>query len=117
MNQITGEIAVKHEGREYALMLGLRGISKLQAKYGRDLAVIRDMKAESDQLPDISVFLDIVDIALERHHPDAPADLAESLLLADFSLPGQLVAAAFPTAEPAAAKGRGGRAGKKPARR
>jgi|GEM_PF-1279395 len=118
MESLTGEIGVQHGGQQYSLMLGLRGIAKLQAKYGKDLAVIRHADAAAEELPDLGVYLDIVDIALERHHPDATPALGEQMLMADMALPGRLLAAAFPSADVDAAKtAKASRPGKKPARR
>jgi len=118
MENLTGEISVQHQGQDYLLMLGLRGVAKLQAKYGKNLDVIRTADAGVEELPDLGVYLDIVDIALERYHPDADPAIADQLLAADMSLPGLLLAAAFPSADGDAGKtAKVGRGGKKPARR
>lgn len=106
--QITGEIIASFEGREYRLMLGLRGIARLQEEYGADLAPLSEM-GESDSMPDMNVLLRVVDIALMRHHDDVGEDVAEGLLMQDMNLPGKLLAAAFPTVEDTGGNGKGKR--------
>ncbi|MDS9468211.1 hypothetical protein RGQ15_11600 [Paracoccus sp. MBLB3053] len=118
MQMLTGEVIVQHQGVEYRLMLGLRGIAKLQDQYGARLDPIRNMGQGEDEIPDFNVLLNIVDIALERHHPNAGADLSEHLLIEDMALPGKLLKAAFPEAKPAASKPAGDKpSGKAKARR
>lgn len=104
--QITGEVTATHDGSEYTLLLGLRGIAKLQEEYGADLAPLSKM-GDGDSMPDMNVLLRVVDIALSRYHPDAGEDVAEGLLMADMNLPGKLLAAAFPTVGQTGGNGRG----------
>ncbi|RJL13690.1 hypothetical protein [Paracoccus siganidrum] len=106
--QITGEITASFEGREYRLMLGLRGIARLQEEYGKELTPLMEM-SEGNSIPDMNVLLRVVDIALMRHHDDVGEDVAEGLLMQDMDLPGKLLAAAFPTVEDAGGNGKGKR--------
>lgn len=105
-DQITGEVSVRFEGKEYTLMLGPRGIGKLQKEYGRRLEPLMEM-GQGDDLPDVNVLLRVVDIGLERHHADATEDVAEGLLMGDWGLPGRLIAGAFPTVEGEVGNGKG----------
>ncbi|AZV00202.1 hypothetical protein pben1_p45 [Paracoccus phage vB_PbeS_Pben1] len=111
MADFTGEVIAKVGGQEYRLALGLRGIARLQEEYGANLDPIQGMGQAEGDLPDFSVLLRIVDVALERHHPEVAGDVAEQLLAADMSLPGKLLTAAFPDQKSE------GRPGKSKARR
>lgn len=107
MASFTGEVIAKLGDEEYCLALGLRGVAKLQEQYGANLDPIHNLGQEEGELPDFSVLLRIVDVALERHHPDAPGDVAEMLLAADMALPGKLLTAAFPEQKGAGKAGKG----------
>lgn len=116
MADFTGEIRASVGETEYRLMLGLRGMAQLQTEYGVDLKPIMSMGDDKDQVPDISVLLRVVDISLERHHPDVDDTVAEALLMQDMTLPGQLIGAAFPSVQQDATVGKTA-AGKAKARR
>lgn len=113
MSAFTGELTEVLGNTEYRLVLGLRGIATLQTEFGKNLDPIMNMMGqggkageggeavENKALPDFSVLFRIVALSLERCHKDDAAnmDVVEGLLGQDMSLPGRLIAAAFPQAD------------------
>lgn len=99
MAQITGEITATLAGTTYQLCLGMRGIAKLQQEYGQQLDPITKLDPETEELPDFGVMLRIMELALERHHPDADAWIADDLIRQDAAVVFRLIEAAFPSAE------------------
>lgn len=113
MSVLTGEIGATLGNTSYRLILGLRGIAQLQREYGNGLQGImgsppQEGGEEGAALPDFNAYMDVVKVSLQRFHSQAADDLdiVEGLLSQDWSLPGRLIAAAFPDAEekPAAGK-------------
>lgn len=107
MSAFTGELTEIFGNTEYRLVLGLRGIAALQAEFGKNLDPILSMMgqggdaSENKALPDFTVLFRIVALALDRCHKEDAAnmDVIEGLLAQDMSLPGRLIAAAFPQAD------------------
>lgn len=113
MSALTGEIPAVLGNTSYRLILGLRGVAELQRDYGNNLHGIMgdasDAGGEKEAtLPDFNAFIHVVKVSLQRFHPAEAdnLDVIEGLLAQDLSLPGRLIAAAFPEArqEPAAGK-------------
>lgn len=101
MAAVTGEVLVKFDGREYCLRLTMRGLSVLQTEFGNDVLE----KLDSGTLPDISVLLRLVELALGKESERYEGDLADELLSADVSIVGRIVQAALPSAREGAAVG------------
>ena len=100
MTDPTGAIEVEHGGKTYCLRLTMRGIARLQAKHGRNLAGMMDGTAGN--FPDMAAVLDIVSEALQKGHglkADQADDLADEIATADPQIVGLIVNAAFPSAE------------------
>lgn len=117
MAGLTGEITAVLGNSSYRLVLGLRGIAELQRDYGNNLqGIMGDRPAGADAgdeakeavLPDFDAFMQVVKVSLRRFHPEYAEDLdvVEGLLAQDWSLPGRLIAAAFPDAQPGGARGK-----------
>jgi hypothetical protein len=107
MSDPTGTLEVEHGGETYSLRLTMRGIARLQAKHGRNLAGMLDGTAGS--FPDMSAVLDIVSEALQKGHgmkADKADDLADEIATADPTIVGAIVNAAFPDPEGNAKKGK-----------
>lgn len=123
MQTITGEVAVTHDGQEYRLFLGMRGIGRLQEEFGKDLAPFMGLQEDGgdNAIPEMTPLLRVIEVSLTRHHPEADPYLADALLAADLALPGKLIAAAIPgaadEAPPAGGRAKAARAGKQKARR
>ncbi|RWR31355.1 hypothetical protein D2T31_04980 [Sinirhodobacter populi] len=114
MAEFTGEFSHTVGGKTYRLALGLRGIAVLQQELGKDLA---PLQIEDGDHADFNVLLRVVEVALQRHHPDAGPEVAEEILASDLSIWARLVAAAFPDAPEGTDTAKGGRTGKPKARR
>lgn len=118
MAQITGEITATLGDKTYQLCLGMIGFAQLQQEYGQQLEPITKLDPEREELPDFGVIVRIVEIALQRHHPEANRYVADDLCRQDMSLVYRLLEAAMPAgAEDAGGKGKAGGAKKTPARR
>lgn len=97
MTDPTGAVEVEHGGKAYCLRLTMRGIARLQAKHGRNLAGLLDGTAGT--FPDMGAVLDIVSEALQKGsaiEADEADDLADELATADPMIVGRIVTAAFP---------------------
>lgn len=96
----TGTVEVEFGGETYCLRLTMRGIARLQAKHGRNLAGMLDGSAGA--IPDMEAVLDLVSEALQKGQDMKPAeadDLADEMATADPLLVGRIIAAAFPDPE------------------
>lgn len=96
-----GEIDVDHNGKVYSLRLTMRGLASLQDEFGHNLDPILSLKP--GQLPHFGVCLRVVELALQKHHPDATKDLADDILSDDMGVFARVIAAAFPQPEATAA--------------
>ncbi|SCY61525.1 hypothetical protein [Paracoccus tibetensis] len=128
MNAITGEVVVTARGETYRLCLGMIGLAQLQKEYGQHLGPITDLDLKEGELPDFSVMVRVVDLALDRYHPEHDKWVADDILREDLSTFLRLVEGAFPEPDPevvaaveartkAAEKGRKSAKKKPPARR
>jgi hypothetical protein len=100
MTDPTGAIEVEHGGETYCLRLTMRGIARLQAKHGRNVAGMLDGTA--GDMPDMAAVLDIVSEALQKGHgmkATEADDLADEIATADPLIVGSIMVAAFPSAE------------------
>lgn len=100
MTDPTGAVEVELGGETYSLRLTMRGIARLQAKHGRNLAGMLDGTA--GDVPDMEAVLDLVSEALQRGHglPAKEADdIADELATANPMIVGTILAGAFPDAE------------------
>ena len=102
----TGAVEIEFGGKTHSLRLTMRGIARLQAKHGRNLAGMLDGTA--GDVPDMGAVLDLVSEALQKGSglkaPEAD-DLADELATADPLIVGKIIAAAFPDPEGNAKKG------------
>jgi hypothetical protein len=98
-----GEVDVEHGGKTYTLRLTMRGVAALQDEFGQNLDPILSLK--SGQLPHFGVCLRVVELALQKHHPDATKDLADDILSDDMGVFARVIAAAFPQPDAAASGG------------
>ena len=99
MTDPTGVVEIEFDDKEYKLRLTMRGIARLQAKHGRNLAGLLDGTAGS--FPDMAAVLDIVSEALQKGSglkADKADDIADELATADPMIVGRIVTAAFPDA-------------------
>jgi hypothetical protein len=99
MTDPTGAVEVEHGGETYSLRLTMRGIARLQAKHGRNLAGMLDGTA--GDIPDMTAVLDLVSEALQKGQGLKPAeadDLADEIATADPLIIGTIIAATFPDA-------------------
>lgn len=103
MAKMLGEVTASVGGETYRLRLTMRGIATLQDEYGQNLDPI--LSLADGELPHFGVCLRVVELALQRYHPDAGPDVADDILTQDMGIFGQLLEAAFPQAE--AQPGRG----------
>jgi hypothetical protein len=97
MAKMLGEVNVSVGGKEYCLRLTMRGIATLQDEFGQNLDPILSLK--EGELPHFGICLRVVELALQRHHPEAGADVADDILTQDMTIFGKLLEAAFPQAE------------------
>lgn len=97
MARAIGEIDVVSGGKTYCLRLTMKSLAVLQDEFGQDLGGIMNMKAGA--LPNLKLCLRMIELGLQKHHPDASADLADEIATADMSVIGRLISAAFPDAE------------------
>ena len=104
MAKMLGEVNVSVGSETYCLRLTMRGIATLQDEYGQNLEPILGLK--EDQLPHFGVCLRVVELALQRYHPDAGPEVADDILTQDMGIFGQLMEAAFPQAEAQAVEGK-----------
>lgn len=99
MADVTGTIREEFGGKVYDLRLSMRGLARLQVKYGDNVAGLLD--GTVGEVPKFDVFLDIVSEALQKGSklPVSEADdLADELLTADVDLVERVIAALFPKA-------------------
>ena len=96
----TGAVEITFGGETYCLRLTMRGIARLQAKHGRNLAGMLD--GTSGAIPEMDAVLDLVSEALQKGH-DMPAkeadELADEIATADPLIVGRIIAGAFPDPE------------------
>jgi hypothetical protein len=100
MTDPTGAVEVEFGGKSYSLRLTMRGIARLQAKHGRNLAGLLDGTA--GDVPDMGAVLDLVSEALQKGEGIAAAEadeLADELATANPMIIGLIVTAAFPDPE------------------
>ena len=100
MTDPTGVVEVEFGGETYSLRLTMRGIARLQAKHGRNLAGMLDGTAGA--MPDMAAVLDLVSEALQKGHgmkAGEADELADELATADPMIVGTILAGAFPDAE------------------
>lgn len=97
MAKMLGEVNVSVGGESYCLRLTMRGIATLQDEYGQNLEPILALK--KGELPHFGVCLRVVELALQRYHPEAGPDVADDILTQDMAIFGTLLEAAFPQAE------------------
>lgn len=103
---VTGTVRETFDGTEYSLRLTMRGLAKLQAKHGANVAGLLDGTAGNP--PNMEPLLDMVSEALQKGHGLEQAeadDVADELLTADLGLVERLIQAAFPDAEVSVEKG------------
>lgn len=96
----TGALEVEHGDKTYCLRLTMRGIARLQARHGRNLAGLLDGSA--GDIPDMAAVLDLVSEALQKGEGIKAAeadDLADELATADPMVVGRILGAAFPDLE------------------
>jgi hypothetical protein len=108
----TGAFHLEHGGKSYELRLTMRGIAKLQAKHGRNIAGMLDGTA--GDIPDMMAVLDLVSEALQKGSglsPEEADDVADELTTHDTSIVGSVVATAFPDMKEGNGKAKRGRAG------
>lgn len=95
----TGAVEIEFGGKTLSLRLTMRGIARLQAKHGRNLAGMLDGTA--GDVPDMGAVLDLVSEALQKGSglkaPEAD-DLADELATADPLIVGRIIGGAFPDA-------------------
>ncbi|ABN75749.1 hypothetical protein Rsph17029_0636 [Rhodobacter sphaeroides ATCC 17029] len=82
-------------GRAVTLHLGMRGLGKLQDEFGQQLEPILGA-FEEQRLPHFGAIVRVVEVALERHHPEAGSDLADDIVAEHPQVFAQLLEAAFP---------------------
>lgn len=95
MSQITGEITVRHEGRDYRLRMSMRVLATLQQEFGE--RSLEDL-FRSGGTPNFAACLRLVELSLHKDHRAEAGDLADDLMTADPGIVGRLVEAAFPDA-------------------
>lgn len=106
MADFTGVIYESFGGKEYAMQLTMRGIARLQEKYGNTIGGLLD--GTVGDIPDFSPLLDLVSISLQKGSKLSAEDadeIADSILTADKEIVGRIVSAAFPEAAPGKRKG------------
>lgn len=97
MAMATGEIEVGHDGKLYRLRLTFGVLARLQERYGHE-SMARMFGAE-DGVPNFGACIALVELALQRHHPEADAQLADDMVTADPDIIRRLQEAAFPDPE------------------
>ena len=100
MTDPTGVVEVTLGEVTYSLRLTMRGIARLQAKHGRNLAGMLDGSA--GDVPDMAAVLDLVSEALQKGQGLAAKEadeIADELATADPLIVGRILAGAFPDAE------------------
>lgn len=109
MAKMLGEVNVSAGGKTYCLRLTMRGIATLQDEYGQNLAPILNL--QPGELPHFGVCLRVIELALQRHHPEAGPEVADDILTQDMGVFGELLEAAFPQAEAQSEAGKNKAAG------
>lgn len=104
MAKMLGEVDVSVGSKNYCLRLTMRGIATLQDEYGQNLSPILGIK--DGELPHFGVCLRVVELALQRYHPDAGPDIADDILTQDMAIFGQILEAAFPQSDGQALEGK-----------
>lgn len=98
MAQIVGDFDVALNGATYVLHMGMAQLGTLQDEFGTDLAPFMVLP-KPGSLPRFSAYVRLVEVALNRYHPDAPDTLAGDLVTANPMVVAELLAAAFPDAK------------------
>jgi len=108
MSDVTGTVRATLSGAEYTLRLTMRGLAQLQSEFGKDLGGLLSGGFKSGDMPDFTIPLRVVEVALLRGMPDLQADrvkdIADDLLTGDQGLVARLMVAAFPDAAADAAQ-------------
>ena len=93
---MLGEITASLGDRDYVLRLTMRSLAALQDEFGQELKPI--MGLAEGELPSFKACLRLVELALQKHHPDAGPDVADDILTAEMDIIARLIEAAFPDA-------------------
>lgn len=97
MADITGTIREDFGGKVYELRLTMRGLARLQDKYGNNVAGLLD--GTQGNIPNFGALIDLVAVSLVGVDTGDADEVADNILTSDTEIVGRIIAAAFPVAD------------------